>query len=68
VTAVLDRVLAGSAFYVPGLFLSNLLIAWGTIEILRRYGRKQRKAEETLAPHVPSNVEGQAAQHEEQAP
>ena len=55
VTAVLDRVLAGSAFHTPGLFLSNLLIAWVTIEILRRYGRKQRKAEEVLAP--------QAAQH-----
>ena len=55
VTAVLDRVLAGSAFHAPGLFLSNLLIAWGTIEILRRYGRKQRMAEESLAP--------QAAQH-----
>jgi NADH-quinone oxidoreductase subunit H len=52
VTAVLDRVLAGSAFHAPGLFLSNILIAWATIEILRAYGRKQRKAEETLTPQA----------------
>ncbi|MEZ0394973.1 MAG: NADH-quinone oxidoreductase subunit NuoH [Anaerolineales bacterium] len=45
VTAVLDRWLDGSNWYAAGLFFSNVVIAWLTIEILRAYGRKQRKAE-----------------------
>ncbi len=42
VTAVLDKVLAGVApwLYALIMFLSNLLIAWVTIEILRALGRR----------------------------
>ncbi len=41
-TAVLDKVLAGVApwLYALVMFLSNLVIAWVTIEILRAYGRR----------------------------
>ena len=46
VTAVMDKLLAPTNFYVAGMFLSNVVIAWLTIEILRAYGKRQRKAEE----------------------
>jgi NADH-quinone oxidoreductase subunit H len=46
VTAVMDKLLAPTNFYVLGMFLSNVALAWITIEILRGYGRRQRKAEE----------------------
>jgi NADH-quinone oxidoreductase subunit H len=61
-TAVLDRLLTGSVWYVPGLLFSNLLIAWLTIEILRAHGRKQRKVEAALSTSVPARADGQAAQ------
>jgi hypothetical protein len=32
------------------MFLTNVVIAWLTIEILRAVGRKQRRIEETLQP------------------
>jgi hypothetical protein len=35
--------------YALGMFLSNVIIGVVTIEILRAYGRKQRKSEQTLA-------------------
>jgi NADH-quinone oxidoreductase subunit H len=46
-TAVLSKVLAGLPAwgYGLGMFFSNLVIGYITIEILRSYGRKQRKAE-----------------------
>lgn len=47
VTAVMDKLLAATNFYVGGMFLSNVVIAWFTIEILRAYGKRQRKVEET---------------------
>ncbi len=47
-TAVLNKVLAGfpNWGYVLGMFGSNLLIGFVTIEILRAFGRRQRKLEE----------------------
>ncbi len=56
-TAVLHRLLMDlpNWIYVGGMFLSNIVIAVVTVEILRAQGRKQRKAAEKLAP--------QAAQH-----
>lgn len=47
VTALMDKLLASTNFYVLGMFLSNVVLAWITIEILRGVGRRQRKAEET---------------------
>ncbi|MGB8215425.1 MAG: NADH-quinone oxidoreductase subunit NuoH [Anaerolineales bacterium] len=46
-TAVLNKVLIGLPgwLYVLGMFGSNILIGFVTIEILRGYGRRQRQAE-----------------------
>jgi NADH-quinone oxidoreductase subunit H len=45
-TAILSKILTGlpNWAYVMGLFFSNIVIGYLTIEILRAYGRKQRKA------------------------
>ena len=57
VTAVANRLLQDFAntpqwpIYVGGMFLSNILIGWLTIEILRVYGRRQ-KAKEIVHPVV----------------
>jgi len=48
VTALMDKLLAPTNFYVIGMFLTNVVVAWLTIEILRAVGRKQRRTEETL--------------------
>jgi NADH-quinone oxidoreductase subunit H len=55
-TAVLNEVLAGLPAwgYTLGMFGSNLVIGLITIEILRAYGRKQRKVEQGSAPQVPT--------------
>ncbi len=50
-TAVLSKLLAdlpGWA-YVLGMLFSNILIGWLTVEILRAYGRRQKKMEGGLA-------------------
>jgi len=52
VTAVMDKLLAPTNFYVAGMFLTNVVIAWITIEILRAYGKRQREAEETAVQLV----------------
>jgi NADH-quinone oxidoreductase subunit H len=51
-TAVLSKVLSGLPGwgYVLGMFLSNLIIGYITVEILRAYGRKQRKTEANPSP------------------
>ncbi|HEX7621361.1 MAG TPA: NADH-quinone oxidoreductase subunit NuoH [Anaerolineales bacterium] len=56
-TAVLSKVLAGlpNWGYVLGMFFSNIVIGYITVEILRSYGRKQRKAEATLSPQRAQN-------------
>ncbi len=54
VTAVLSKLLAGLPMlaYTGGMLLSNLIMGWITIEILRSYGRKQRKKENRKAEQV----------------
>ncbi|MGA2504720.1 MAG: NADH-quinone oxidoreductase subunit NuoH [Anaerolineales bacterium] len=51
-TAVLSKVLSGlpNWGYWLGMFLSNVVIGYLTVEILRAYGRKQRKAAANLSP------------------
>jgi NADH-quinone oxidoreductase subunit H len=53
-TAVLNKVLSGlhGWFYVLGMFSSNILIGFVTIEILRAYGRKKRQVEQDPTPLV----------------
>ncbi|GAB4479893.1 MAG: NADH-quinone oxidoreductase subunit NuoH [Anaerolineales bacterium] len=48
VTALAHRFLMDfpAWIYVPGMFLSNLLVAWATIEILRANARRERLAAE----------------------
>lgn len=47
VTAIANSLLstAPTWLYVSGMFLSNVLIAWVTVEMLRAYGRKQKVKE-----------------------
>lgn len=56
-TAVLSKVLIGlpNWGYVLGMFLSNIVIGLITVEILRTYGRKQRKGEANLNPQRAQN-------------
>jgi hypothetical protein len=53
-TAVLNKVLFGLPVwgYVLAMFGSNVVIGFITIEILRAYGRKQRKVEQKPAPQA----------------
>jgi NADH-quinone oxidoreductase subunit H len=58
VIALVDRLLAGTPTwaYAGGMFLSNLLVGWITVEILRAYARGQRQAKESaqlVAQKVP---------------
>jgi NADH-quinone oxidoreductase subunit H len=52
VTAIVDRLLAGGPMwvYVSGMFLSNVLVGWVTVEILRAFARGQRKSKEVIQP------------------
>ena len=45
VTAFMNALLAGTStwLYVSGMFLSNVLVAWGALEIARSYSRKERE-------------------------
>jgi NADH-quinone oxidoreductase subunit H len=52
VTTLMHRILLGSSLYVPGMLLTNLILGWITIEILRQVGRKNRKAADVAAPSV----------------
>jgi len=58
-TAVLSKVLAElpNWGYISGMFFSNIVIGFITIEILRAYGRRQRKAEAKLSPRSTKNQE-----------
>lgn len=51
VTALASKLLSGSPTWLAALvmFLTNVVIAWLTIEILRGVGRRQRRAEQSLA-------------------
>jgi NADH-quinone oxidoreductase subunit H len=52
VTAVMNRLLAGVPTweYVAGMFLSNAVIIWITIELLRARARRERRAVEAERP------------------
>jgi len=52
ITAIMDKLLAPTNFYVLGMFLSNVILAWITIEILRKVGHRQRKVEEAALQPV----------------
>jgi NADH-quinone oxidoreductase subunit H len=54
VTAVMNALLSGldTWIYVLGMFLSNILIAWGALEIARSYSRKERERVEDPKPVV----------------
>ena len=49
VTALLHKILATSQFYVAGMFLSNVLLGWIVIEILRRISKRERNMQEKSA-------------------
>jgi NADH-quinone oxidoreductase subunit H len=51
VTALMDKLLAGTApwIYGMGMFLANILVGWLALEAARAYARRQRLAKEALA-------------------
>lgn len=57
VTALLHKLLIvlPTWQYALGMFAANIVIITATIEILRAYGRKQRRAEESLSPRLAQN-------------
>jgi hypothetical protein len=68
VTALLNTLLRGTSAWVMGLsmFLSNVLIAWITVEILRGRSRSERDRLEGPAQPVteaPLQHSGEAVQH-----
>ena len=56
-TAVLSKLLSGLPgwIYTLGMLISNVIIGVVTVEILRVYGRRQRKAEETTSVNPAQN-------------
>ena len=54
VTAVMNALLAGTPtwIYVLGMFLSNILVAWGALEVARSCSRKEREKVERPKPVV----------------
>ncbi len=64
VTALLNTLLRGTSAWVMGLsmFLSNVLIAWITVEILRGRSRSERERAEGPAQPVLSEAEGPVAE------
>ncbi|MFC2063697.1 NADH-quinone oxidoreductase subunit NuoH [Chloroflexota bacterium] len=49
ITALLHKILATSQFYVAGMVLSNVLLGWIVIEILRRKSKHERNMQEKSA-------------------
>ena len=45
VTALMNALLAGTStwLYITGMFFSNILVAWGALEVARSYSRKERE-------------------------
>lgn len=45
VTALMNALLAGAPawLYIAGMFLSNIVVAWGALEIARSYSRRERE-------------------------
>jgi NADH-quinone oxidoreductase subunit H len=58
ITALMDKLLAPTQFYASGMFLSNVLLAWIVIELLRSFSKRER-----LAKEKPAEPVIQAAQH-----
>jgi NADH-quinone oxidoreductase subunit H len=62
VTAVVNRLLLDYRespqwwIYVGGMFLSNVVIGWITLELLRIYGRRQRQAQDAARPAAYQSV------------
>jgi len=54
VTALLDKVLAGASAWTYGLtmFVSNILLVWLTIVVLKAYARRERNREESSVQPV----------------
>jgi len=54
VTALMNALLAGTPtwLYISGMFLSNILVGWGALEIARSYSRKEREKVEGPKPVV----------------
>lgn len=49
VVALMNSLLRGSDYYVIGMFLSNVVVGWGALEIARASARRQRKEIEAPA-------------------
>ena len=60
VTALMNALLAGTStwLYITGMFFSNILVAWGALEVARSYSRKERERVEG-----PKNPVVEAAHH-----
>lgn len=54
VTALMNTLLAGTPtwLYIAGMFLSNILVAWGALEAARTYSRRKREKVEGPRPVV----------------
>jgi len=54
VTAIMNALLSGLDvwIYVIGMFISNILVAWGALEIARSYSRRERERIEGPKPAV----------------
>jgi NADH-quinone oxidoreductase subunit H len=54
VTALMNALLAGTSswLYISGMFLSNIVVAWVALEIVRSYSRKERERVEGLKKPV----------------
>jgi len=50
--AFMNALLRGTSFYAIGMFLSNILLGWVTLEILRRRARSEREKLEGANHHV----------------
>jgi predicted permease len=59
VTAISHKILSAYATlpYIVGMFLINVIVAWITIEILRRYSRAQREAVSGVAQPALENAQ-----------
>ena len=64
VTALMNALMQGAPawLYVTGMFLSNVVVAWVALEIVRYAGRKERERVEGVQPAL-SAVEGVEAAH-----
>jgi NADH-quinone oxidoreductase subunit H len=64
VTAIVNGLLntAPPWIYISGMFLSNVLLGWITLEILRTYGRKQ-KAKESIPPATQNAAQSAVIHH-----